>query len=95
MKKREIEKAEYIENYSLRLYFNNGEVRIADLSDSLNGQMFEPLKEKSFFKKFEIKFNTIEWENGADFAPEYLYEISSPIPYNFDDSQGSMVADEG
>ena len=27
------------------------------------------------FKRFTIKFNTIEWENGADFAPEYLYEI--------------------
>ena len=91
----EIIKAEYIENYSLRLFFNNGEVRIADLSASLNGQMFEPLKEKSFFKKFEIKFNTIEWGNGADFAPEYLYEISTPIPYNFDDAHDSMVADEG
>lgn len=30
-----------------------------------------------YFKRFTIKFNTIEWENGADFAPEYLYEIST------------------
>jgi len=28
-----------------------------------------------YFKNFQIKYNTIEWENGADYAPEYLYEI--------------------
>lgn len=91
----EIERAEYIKDYILKLYFNNGEIRIADLSASLNGQIFEPLKDLAFFKKFEIKFNTIEWENGADFAPEYLYEISSPIPFDYDNQTVSMVADSG
>lgn len=71
----EIIKAEYIDNYRIKLWFNDGKVKIADLADSLKGIVFEPLKELEFFKKFSIKFNTIEWENGADFAPEYLYEI--------------------
>lgn len=22
-----------------------------------------------------VKYNTVEWENGADFAPEYLLEL--------------------
>ena len=30
------------------------------------------------FRRFAIPFNTVQWENGADFAPEYLYEISVP-----------------
>jgi len=30
---------------------------------------------KQFNRNFTIKFNTFKWENGADFAPEYLYEI--------------------
>ena len=59
------------------LLFNNGERRIVDLSQSLNGKVFEPLKNIGYFKRFSIKFNTIEWENGADFAPEYLYEIGT------------------
>lgn len=72
----EVVSAEYVGGYCLRLRFNNGEVRTADLSSSLNGKVFEPLKDKEFFKHFSIPFNTVEWANGADFAPEYLYEIS-------------------
>lgn len=73
----EVTKAEYLEGYRLLLLFNNGERRIVDLSNSLNGPVFTPLKDLAYFKNFSIKFNTIEWENGADFAPEYLYEIGT------------------
>lgn len=73
----EVIKAENIEGYRLLLLFNNGEKRIVDLSNSLKGTIYTPLKDINYFKNFSIKFNTIEWENGADFAPEYLYEISS------------------
>ncbi len=73
----EVTKAEYIESYKLLLLFNNGERRIVDLRDSLKGSVFVPLKDISYFKNFSIKFNTVEWENGADFAPEYLYEIGT------------------
>ena len=71
----EIIKAEYLDNYRIKLWFNDGKMKIVDLAGSLNGLVFEPLKELEFFKKFTIKFNTIEWDNGADFAPEYLYKI--------------------
>ena len=72
----EITDAKYIEDYKVMLYFNNGERRIVDLYPSLSGEIFAPLKDIEYFKRFTIKFNTIEWKNGADFAPEYLYEIS-------------------
>jgi hypothetical protein len=71
----EILKAEYLGDYRIRLVFNNGKSKTVDLSDKLIGKVFEPLKDKNFFQNFSIKFNTIEWSNGADFAPEYLYEI--------------------
>lgn len=73
----EVITAEYLDGYRLLLQFNNGEKRIVDLSNSLNGVVYTPLKDIDYFKRFSIKFNTIEWENGADFAPEYLYEIST------------------
>ena len=71
----EVVKAEYIDGYRLLLQFNNGEKRIVDLSNSLKGPVYIPLQDINYFKNFSIKFNTVEWENGADFAPEYLYEI--------------------
>jgi len=71
----EVTRAEYLDGYRLRLYFNNGEVLVVDLYSSLKGEVFAPLKDIEYFKHFSIKFNTIEWENGADFAPEYLYEL--------------------
>ena len=73
----EVTKAEYLEGYKVMLHFNNGECRIVDLYSSLKGEIFTPLKDIEYFKRFTIKFNTIEWENGADFAPEYLYEIGT------------------
>lgn len=74
----EVIKADYLDGYRLRLRFSNGETRIADIESSLIGPVFQPLKDIEYFKKFSIPFNTVQWENGADFAPEYLYEISKP-----------------
>lgn len=91
----EVSHAEYLDGYRLKLTFNNGQVRLVDLQSSLNGVIFEPLKQLDFFIRFSIKFNTIEWENGADFAPEYLYEISTPIPYDLDQKEPpKQVADD-
>ena len=70
----EVIKAEYLSGYRIKLWFNNQVVKVVDLSNSLNGEVFQPLKDIDFFKRFTIKFNTIEWENGAYIAPEYLYE---------------------
>ena len=73
----EVIKADYLDGFRLLLLFNNGVRKIVDLSNSLKGSVYAPLKNVDYFKRFSIKFNTIEWENGADFAPEYLYEIGT------------------
>lgn len=71
----EVTQASYITDFKVSLKFNDGVEMTVDLEKELTGSAFTPLKDKEKFKKFAIVFNTIEWENGADFAPEYLYEI--------------------
>jgi len=71
----EVKKAQYLKDFKLLLEFNNGVEMTVDLENELNGTAFTPLKDFDYFKKFSIHFNTIEWENGADFAPEFLFEI--------------------
>jgi len=67
--------ARYIEGYKIEFQFSDGKIKIIDLSGEIYGEVFEPLKDLEYFKRFSLNPFTIEWENGADFAPEYLYRI--------------------
>lgn len=69
-----ITKATYIRDYQLELEFNDGSSGIVDLTHELNKPIFQPLKDINYFKNFKLNSWTITWDNGADFAPEFLYE---------------------
>ena len=66
--------AKYIDDYRLWLSFNDGATGEVDLSPELFGELFEPLKDKRLFSSFKLEGHTIAWDNGADFAPEFLRE---------------------
>jgi hypothetical protein len=67
---------EYLSDYKLKLQFNNGAEGVLDLEPELHGEVFEPLRAKRLFKEVFLTSRTIEWPNGADFAPEFLFEIA-------------------
>ena len=73
--KYQIVEAKYINNYTIWLKFKDGLEGTIDLSNEFDGPIFEPLKNINYFKSFIIEGSTISWDNGADFAPEYLYQI--------------------
>lgn len=70
-----------LEGYRLRLQFNDGAVKEVDLTDELYGKVFEPLKDVEFFRQVYVNpdTNTIEWPNGADLAPEFLYALGKEM----------------
>jgi len=69
------------EGFELRIQFSDGVVKDVDLSGELYGEVFEPLRDPGFFSKVKVsqETRTIEWPNGADFAPEFLYEIGREV----------------
>jgi len=67
---------EYLGEYKLKLMFSNGDAGVVDLSTELYGPIFEPLRDVNLFRQVYLTSRTIEWPNGADFAPEFLYEIA-------------------
>lgn len=49
----EVIKAQYVNEYRIKLWFNNGEMRMVDLKDSLNGPVFQPLKDLDFLRNLQ------------------------------------------
>lgn len=72
-----VKKVTYHEEYKLLLTFEDGSDRVVDLGPHLQGEVFQPLKDIAYFKtvKVEPDLDTIVWDNGADFSPDFLHEI--------------------
>ena len=71
-----VREAKYLHDYIIWLRFNDGAEGEVDLNGELTGDVFEPLKNVEAFKQFAVDpdMETIVWKNGADMAPEFLYE---------------------
>lgn len=68
--------AHYVGEFTIHLRFADGTEGDVDLRGELHGNIFEPLKDIAFFRQFFVHpaFHTLTWPNGADIAPEFLYE---------------------
>lgn len=67
-------RATYVGGFRIQLTFNDHLEGTVDLQSWLDGPIFEPLKEPSYFQQFFIDGGTVVWPNGADIAPETLYD---------------------
>ena len=68
--------ARHIREHVVWLKFRDGTSGEIDLWPELIGPIMEPLRDVTFFSKFNIhpEFQTLVWPNGADFAPEFLHD---------------------
>ena len=71
-----VKEAKYLHDYVIWLRFNDGAEGEVDLERELEGEVFGPLKDQQLFQRFRVdqELETVVWENGADLAPEFLYE---------------------
>ncbi len=65
--------------HSLEIVFNNGIRKRVNALPLLEGPIFEPLRDPSFFARGVVDpvIGTVVWPNEADIAPEALYELQS------------------
>ena len=68
---------DYIKDYELLVTFSDGNKKKVDLIPYLTGEVFGELLDKEKFVQYGLTRITIEWANGADLAPEFLYEIGT------------------
>ena len=68
--------ARYLGDYKVWLEFNDGRKGVVDLADELYGETREPLRDQAAFARFYLDYGlaSIAWLDGADFAPEFLYD---------------------
>ena len=65
----------YRQGHVYHITFDDGLEGDVDFSEYIGrGPVFEAFKDLSFFKSARVEGGTISWPNGADIAPETLYE---------------------
>lgn len=71
----DVTKIEYKNDYIYHIKFDDGTHGDIDFSEYIcQGTVFEPLQNSEIFRNAKIEGGTIAWANGADIAPETLYE---------------------
>ncbi|MFI5381442.1 MAG: DUF2442 domain-containing protein [Tepidisphaerales bacterium] len=62
-------------DWQLEVAFSDGTHGVVSLADRLFGPVFEPLEDPEFFRQVTVdEFGAVCWPNGADLAPDALYE---------------------
>ncbi|MDR0796855.1 MAG: DUF2442 domain-containing protein [Tannerella sp.] len=66
--------------YEIFIGFNDGKKMTVDLKNTIQNDhrpVIRALLDENTFNSFMVANDTVCWENGVDFAPEFLYEIGN------------------
>jgi hypothetical protein len=71
-----IVKLAILPHHRLHVEFDDGTAGTIDMADELTGPMFEPLRDEMLFSKAYLdEFGVVCWPNGADYAPDAMYNL--------------------
>jgi len=66
------------DDYTLELFFENGEKRIFDMKPFFDKKPFVKLFNSPLFFKASVEYGTVVWPGNIDIAPETLWVHSNP-----------------
>lgn len=61
------------DDFSLDLEFNDGIMKRFDAKPYLDYEVFQELKDPSYFKQVRLAYGTVQWPHEQDISPETLY----------------------
>jgi len=67
------------QDYTLHLWFTNGEEGVLDMKPYLDRGIFRALKDEEMFNTVKPFIGTIQWANQADLCPDTVYLDSMKI----------------
>lgn len=73
---------EVLKNYHLKIFFDNGEIKIFDVTPYIQGNWYSELNDSAYFNTVTTNGFSIEWAHGQDICPDELYELSKPLQVN-------------
>ena len=68
-----------LDDYKLKLRFDNGEERLFDVKPYLRGEWFSELLDPEVFAAVRIEGLSVAWPDGQDIAPDCLYVNAVPV----------------
>lgn len=71
--------ASYVQDYILRLTFNNGEIKLCDFLPLAQKGICRKLQNIEYFRNFRLDPFTVDWNNEIGFAPEFLLQHSQQL----------------
>jgi hypothetical protein len=66
-------------DYTLRVWFENGEEGVFDVKPYLEYEVFQALRDEKMFCSVRPFMGTIQWANEADLCPDTVYLDSVKI----------------
>ena len=67
-----------LDNYLLKLMFDDGETRLFDVKPYIQGSWYKELLDPAYFRSVKTNGYSVEWVNGQDLCPDELYYCSQP-----------------
>ena len=65
-------------DFSLSIVLDTGEKKLLDMNPYLDFGVFKTIRDYEKFKRVRVAFDTIEWDEGVDLDPGFVYAKSKP-----------------